>query len=53
MIEEFRDFDETIKEVIKFINKNKNTLLIMVVIQSCNFIRQIPLIIKNLKNNLF
>jgi alkaline phosphatase len=29
MIEEFRDFDATIKEVIKFINKNKNTLLIV------------------------
>ena len=29
MIEEFRDFDVTIKEVIKFINKNKNTLLIV------------------------
>ena len=29
MIEEFRDFDATIKEIIKFINKNKNTLLIV------------------------
>ena len=29
LIEEFRDFDATIKEVIKFINKNKNTLLIV------------------------
>ena len=29
MIEEFRDFDATIKEVIKFINNNKNTLLIV------------------------
>ena len=29
LIEEFRDFDATIKEVIKFINNNKNTLLIV------------------------
>ncbi len=29
MVEEFRDFDLTIKDLIKFVNKNSNTLLIV------------------------
>ena len=29
MVEEFRDFDLTIKDLIKFVNKNNNTLLIV------------------------